>query len=611
MSTTNEQATARNVMWRRTAYGIGFVALAFSVIVCGLLVVDATSAEQISTVRSPALQETLALARQTPGNAATVTLARDMDRLARHAYFSSVTFRQVGLWMLAIGLVAGLFSLHLAGRLAQRVKDPRLASASDPLHADRRARLAMLASGAAVLMLVAVWQAGTTGCCCTSGKPVCYAAPISNAAPAVVVMKEPASKPAPVAVLVAPVVAPVAEPAPTVVSNVAPIVVTPPLKAVEENCWGCFRGPKQGVSPWTNAPSEWDGASGKGILWKTPLKVYSVASPVVCGNKVYIVDADEKERTVSAFDATTGKMLWRQVVADGGKGENMPQPSGDTGFGAPTPVCDANGVYAVFGTGDLVAFSPDGKKKWQIYLHRPDISYGYSSSLGIADGKVFVQYDVQNNGRVLAVNTADGKIAWETARQAGSWSSPMIIPGANGKPLFVVNAMNTISAYELATGKKGWEVDGVSGEVAPSPAYADGRIYAVNGGSRLVCYKVSEKPEQLWEYSENLADIASPVVVNGLLFMANSGGTLVCVDAVTGKEVWNHEAPGCYASLVASGDHVYVLGRDGKASTVAAERTFRQIAECVLGDETDSTPAMSDGRIYIRGKENLWCIGAK
>lgn len=108
-----------------------------------------------------------------------------------------------------------------------------------------------------------------------------------------------------------------------------------------------------------------------------------------------------------------------------------------------------------------------------------------------------------------------------------------------------------------------------------------------------------------------LPDVASPVVVNGLLFMATGAGQLVCVDATTGKEVWTHKSPRCYASLVASGDRVYALGRDGTMLIIAAERAYRIIATCPLGEGSDATPALGDGRIYIRGRNNLWCLGTQ
>ena len=192
--------------------------------------------------------------------------------------------------------------------------------------------------------------------------------------------------------------------------------------------WSCFRGPKYGVSPWDNVPVAWDGPSGQGVLWKTPLKTSCVSSPVLWQDRIFLTEADENERAVLAFDAESGRELWRQVVADGGKDAPLP-PVADSGLALPTPACDADGVYVLFGTGDLAAFTHDGRPKWQIFLKRPEIGYGYASSPCVIDGLVCVQFDEINGGRVLAVEAATGKIKWEHPRSRGpSWSSPIVDP---------------------------------------------------------------------------------------------------------------------------------------------------------------------------------------
>jgi len=374
--------------------------------------------------------------------------------------------------------------------------------------------------------------------------------------------------------------------------------------------WSCFRGPQQGVSPWTNVPVAWDGSNGQNVVWKTPLEASCVNSPVLWENHVYLTEADENGRRVRAFDAASGKEVWRRTVADGGKDAPLP-PVADSALAMPTPACDAGGVYVLFGTGDFAAFTHDGRPRWQIFLKRPEIGYGFASSPCVGEGLICVQFDELDGGRVLAVESATGKLKWEQPRSRGpSWASPLLVSGPDGKPLLVVNANGSATAYDLA-GKMIWDVDGVNGQVTPSPAWSDNRVYLANNGSKLLCYDVAGQPKLLWQQAGRLPDVASPVVVHGLFFMVASGGQLMCVDATTGREVWTHKSPRCYASLVAGGDRVYALGRDGTMQIVAAERTYRVIGTCSLGEGADATPALGDGRIYIRGRKNLWCLGVK
>ncbi len=373
--------------------------------------------------------------------------------------------------------------------------------------------------------------------------------------------------------------------------------------------WSCFRGPKTGVSGWDNAPVDWDGPSNRGVIWKTPLAASCTSSPVVWGDRVFIIEANHTERAVLAFDARTGAQLWRQVVEDGGAGAPMPSVA-DSALALPTPACDADGVYALFGTGDLACFSPQGKLRWKRFLQRPLLGYGYSSSPVVSNHMLFVQFDDQENGRVLSLETATGKTIWERDRSRGaSWSSPIVVPGPDGAPLWVANANGSITAFS-AKGEVVWDLDGVTGQVTPSPVWADARLYLLNVGASLMCYSGDASPKLLWQYKKSLSDTSSPVVTNGLLFMSVTGGILTCVDARSGEQLWKERGPGAYASLVSSGDRVYCLGRDGTMLIFAADRTYRQIGLCQLGDGTDATPAMADRRIYIRGNHFLWCLGA-
>jgi outer membrane protein assembly factor BamB len=372
--------------------------------------------------------------------------------------------------------------------------------------------------------------------------------------------------------------------------------------------WSCFRGPRHGVAAWDNAPIKWDGRSGEGVVWKTPLAMSCVSSPVLWRDQLYLTEGSRRERAVMAFDAATGRQLWRQVVEDGGAGKPLPSVS-DSALALPTPACDAEGVYAMFGTGDLVSFSHDGKLRWKVFLQRPMLGYGFSSSPSVSDGLVFVQFDDHQDGRVLALEAATGKVVWERERSRGaSWSSPILMPGPAGSPIWAANANGSITAFDRK-GEVVWDLDGVTGEVAPSPAWSQGRLYLVNVGASLMCYGDGSDPKLLWRYKDYLSNTSSPVVTKGLVFMSAGGGRLVCLDANTGEELWVERGPGAYASLVSSGDRVYCLGRDGAMLIFAAERKFRQIGQCRLFEGSDATPAMADGRMYIRGNRHLWCLG--
>jgi len=118
--------------------------------------------------------------------------------------------------------------------------------------------------------------------------------------------------------------------------------------------------------------------------------------------------------------------------------------------------------------------------------------------------------------------------------------------------------------------------------------------------------------EKLWEIAGRLSDTASPVAVDGLLFMTTGNGPFTCLDATSGHRIWTEKIPGGYASLLSSGGRIYALARNGVMQIAAAQRTYHLIAICALGEDADATPAMTaDGRMFIRGSKHLWCIDGR
>ncbi|HOE60989.1 MAG TPA: hypothetical protein PK576_05030, partial [Kiritimatiellia bacterium] len=143
---------ARNRMLRQSARGIGFVALVFSLTVAALLTADATRSGSAETVRAETLQRTLAASRTTPTDPDAVAFARELDRLARRAYFNSLTFRQTGMLLLAVGLILTAAGFGVAWRLTLLIPDPRTLGESDPARTDRMAVNAVLATGGVLLL---------------------------------------------------------------------------------------------------------------------------------------------------------------------------------------------------------------------------------------------------------------------------------------------------------------------------------------------------------------------------------------------------------------------------------------------------------------------------
>jgi outer membrane protein assembly factor BamB len=372
-----------------------------------------------------------------------------------------------------------------------------------------------------------------------------------------------------------------------------------------------LRGPQgQGVSAHKNIPTTWNGPAGTNVLWKAPIPKHGYNSPVIWGDKIFIAGADNTAREVYCYNRNDGKLLWTGVADNiPGSPASPPRVTEDTGLAAPTLTVDGKGVYAIFATGDVIAFDLNGKRLWARNIGVPDNHYGHSSSLITWANKVLVQYDTNRGGKILALNTANGETVWETVRDSKiSWASP-ILAEIDGKYQVVLTADPIVAGYDVETGKELWKVECMMGEVGPSVAFSDGVVFAANEYARLVAID-PKNASIIWENDEYMPEAASPLANNGLLIIATSYGVLVCYDAKTGEQYWEDDLGATlYASPVVADGKLFMMDNDGVMRIYQFSKELKKISENELGETAGTTPAFSNGRIYIRGENNLYCIG--
>lgn len=375
-----------------------------------------------------------------------------------------------------------------------------------------------------------------------------------------------------------------------------------------------FRGPfGNGVSTHKNIPVSWDGAKGKKVIWKVKVPKPGFNSPVIWGDKVFITGADKKSRAVFCYDLATGKLLWQKEAGKiPGSPATPPAVSDDTGLSPSTVVVDGQRVFAIFPSGDLICLDMDGNPVWNKNIGVPDNHYGHASSLIALKDKLFVQYDSNKGGRIIAFNVLTGKTVWDIRRNTKiSWSTPVIMT-VNNKTQLVTTSNPLVAGYDTETGKELWSVDCMSGEVAPSVCYGGGLVFAAQENAKLVAIQPGSPSKILWESDEYLPEVASPVVSDGLLFICTSFGMMACYDATTGKKQWENDfGKGFYASPVITNGKLYAIDMGGKMHILKVSRDKKILGEPSLGERAFATPAFTDGRIILRGINSLYCIGDK
>ncbi len=375
-----------------------------------------------------------------------------------------------------------------------------------------------------------------------------------------------------------------------------------------------FRGPYGiGLSQHKNIPVDWDGASGKNILWKSPIPAPGYNSPVIWGDRLFLTGASRTSQSVYCYDRNNGKILW-QHDANGipRTSTQVPRVTDDTGFAAPSAATDGHGVFAIFATGDVVGMDMEGNRLWGRNLGLPDNHYGHSSSLLVWRQFLFIQFDGNKGGKVMGLDIANGTTIWETQRNSKiSWASP-ILANVGNKYELILTSTPLVAGYDPLTGKEKWSVDCLSGEVGPSAGYSNGVVFAANEYANLVAISPGPEAKVLWESNEYLPEVSSPVAAKGMLFIGTSYGVIACFDASSGELIWEYEADeGFYASPIIADDKVYFLDMDGKMHIFSVDRKMNLIGEPELGEGSVCTPAFCDGRIYLRSREFLYCIGEK
>ena len=565
--------------WYETAALTAIIAGVFSAIVCILLIHNYAQGKVTDPLASRQMADLKAQLFREPGNDAIKQQIRSLDLKLRKEYFRRREFSRRGAYLLTGGVALFLVAAGSASAHRRKLPMPTPDQPQELANAAKaRWAVGVLASAVAAIALIAMLT--------DSGTQYPGSA-------AVTVQEGPDHQPESSSF---------------------------PSEEEIKNNWPRFRGPGGlGVTFRTNIPASWDGTTGQGVLWKTPIPLPGHNSPIVWNDKVFLTGATEKERAVFCFDADSGKLLWTGTVSNvPGSSPEPPKVSEDTGFAAPTATTDGQRVYAIFANGDVACFDFGGKRIWARNLGPFDSMYGYASSLIMYHNLLLVLLDqgtVEDDlSKLMALEGATGKTVWSTKRPVpNSWATPIVINTGQREEIITSGAPWVI-AYEPATGKELWRADCLGGDVAPSPVFGDGLVFATNTYEVLAAIRPGGQGDVtetniVWTAEDGLPDICSPLAGKELVFVLETYGLLTCYDAKDGTKVWEEdlgEEFNTSPSLVV--DKVYLTTVDGVTIIIEAGREYKELGRCKLGEGCRTSPAFADGRIYMSGEENLYCL---
>jgi outer membrane protein assembly factor BamB len=415
--------------------------------------------------------------------------------------------------------------------------------------------------------------------------------------------------------------------------------------------WPQWRGPEgRGISEDTTVPLEWSG--DRHIAWKTRIPGRGHSQPVVWGDRVFLTTAVEgpviegaravphtdggqpflhpdsvgadRQHTFSvmALDAATGRIVWAR---EAWKGTPYDDRHRSGSYASATPVTDGTHVYVWFGAEGLYAYDFDGTLAWKT-------SFGGIATLGMGTGTspvlhgnlLILQCDEDSGEKsfIVAVDKRHGREVWRTPRKVQvSWSTPVIARAPGGREELITSGAELIVSYDPQTGRELWRAAGLQSNAIPSPVFGHGLVILSAGfpARKVIAVKlggsgdVTGTPQIAWTYEKGTAYVPSPILVGDYLYLMTDAGIMTCLDARTGDvryEGGRPPAPGRFmASMVAVNGTLLQTSDAGDVFVVRAGPRHEVLRTNSIGEPITASPAIADGRIYLRTEQHLFAVG--
>ena len=320
------------------------------------------------------------------------------------------------------------------------------------------------------------------------------------------------------------------------------------------------------------------------------------------------------------LDRQTGRTLWEKTIRKEIPHEGI-QPSNSYSSGS--PVTDGEHVYSSFGSRGLYCHDFNGRLIWEKDLGKVSVTFGEGSSPALHGDKLFVLQDNNGQSFLYAFDKKTGQEIWKVNRDEESgWTTPYIIEHA-GKVQVIVNGSNAVRSYDPETGKVLWQCSGLGSNPVPVIVSDQKNVYAMSGHREPAALAIelghtgdlTGTEAVKWKIERGTAYVPSPLLYDGLLyFCQRTSGILTCLDAATGKAHFEEQRlpdiPGVYASPIGVQNRIYLAGQNGTTVILAKAEELNVLASNKLDDGFDASPAVVGNELFLRGRNNLYCIAA-
>jgi len=396
------------------------------------------------------------------------------------------------------------------------------------------------------------------------------------------------------------------------------LIINPEAEAQN---WPNWRGPNgDGTSTETNIPTKWDSVTN--VVWKVPVPGQGYSSPIIWQDFLFMTTAiqESQEKVLLCYNNKNGKLLWQKTVL------NTPfeNKHNDNSYASGTPATDGVNVYVSFLDGKDVVVAAYDFSGNQVWIKRPGTfssPHGYSCSPAIFEDKVIINGDSQGDSFVTALSKTDGHTIWRVShdKPAHSFSTPIFRKLA-GKTQMIFCGNKEIASYNPNDGTKYWFVNGPSEDFCSTPVYNEKNGLVLVSSSWPQRVLVAIKPDGqgdvakshvVWQSSKGAYYVPSPVCTEDYLFTTMTSGVVHCIEVATSNILWTEDLGKQYSSPVLVKGLVYMPNDQGVITIIKPGPKFEYLAKNSIGEKMFASPAISNGKIYLRGLNHLFCIGVK
>lgn len=399
--------------------------------------------------------------------------------------------------------------------------------------------------------------------------------------------------------------------------------------------WPGWRGPRgDGNSREEHVPIRWNGKTGEHVVWKVALPGRGHASPIVWGDRIFTVACEDatQERLLLCLDRHSGKMLWQQPVIQA----RLERRHNLNSCASGTPATDGRLVYVVFlepdaadrvitpknrevSSGNMVvaAYDFDGQRRWLVRPGRFSSVHGFCTSPVLFEDRVIVNGDHDGDSYVAALDRHSGQTLWKVPREnkTRSYCTPLIRE-IDGRTQMVFSGSLCVVSLDPRTGARHWIINGPTEQFVASLVY-NGKLLFLTAGfpeHHILAIRPDGRGDVtdthvVWRTTKGCSYVPSPIVCGDYFLVAADNGVASCFQPDTGERLWMERLGVHYsASLVAAGGLVYFLADDGELKVVRPGLQLEVVAVNPLGESCYASPAISNGRMYLRGEKHLFCL---